>query len=145
MHVISCICTGTPCIPYLEGVQRAVHGLFAQVDSQHCSCKVHWVGRAADRSPTRRPRWIFRYFGGLVQPIPLVLAKVACVRGLTDDTSRDCGCVRRHMRGNSAGQTYGSEMNFDRLKVQRYFKMSEETLYNYLLMKHLNIHVIAHR
>ena len=30
MHVISCMCTGTPYKPYLEAVQRAVHGLFAQ-------------------------------------------------------------------------------------------------------------------
>ena len=46
-----------------------------------------------------------------MQPVPLVLANVACVRGLTGDTSRDCGCVRRHMRRDS-----GSEMNFERLK-----------------------------
>ena len=58
-----------------------------------------------------------------MQPVPLVLANVACVRGLTGDTSRDCGCVRRHMRRDS-----GSEMNFEQLKNwQLYFKMSEKT------------------
>ena len=81
----------------------------AEVELQQRSCRVPRVGRAADTSPTRSPLRVFCYLGGILLPIPFVLAAVAYVRRLTDDTFRDCGSARRHAGAMLLGTGGGAQ------------------------------------